>query len=153
MRRFLRAGLVTIALLAAASAGAAIGRIHKVLPHYLDAQGHHSISPSLFDRDAYQARLRQNPELRSGMRFDINWRVRSVKQTNFRLKLELRGIAQGNLPRQKTLERQVTGGSSARWAQIRLAGEDYRELGEITAWRVTLWEGDELLAEQASFLW
>lgn len=87
------------------------------------------------------------------MRFDINWRVRSVKQTNFRLKLELRGIAQGNLPRQKTLERQVTGGSSARWAQIRLAGEDYRELGEITAWRVTLWEGDELLAEQASFLW
>ena len=36
---------------------------------------------------------------------------------------------------------------------VSLSGEEYQKLGELSAWRATLWEGDRLLAEQKSFLW
>ena len=39
----------------AAAATAQTGRVVKVLPLYLDLKGRDAISPSLFDRDAYQA--------------------------------------------------------------------------------------------------
>jgi hypothetical protein len=145
--------LLGSALVGTISAPAAIGRVNKVLPHFLDAQGRHSLSPSLFDRDAYQARLRQHPELRSGLRYDVSWRVRSVKASTFKLRLELRGIAKGNLPQLKTLEQEVKGGVASRWTSLKLTGEDYQSFGEVTAWRVTLWEGDQMLGEQKSFLW
>ena len=153
MCRFLLFCLLGCLLGVSPEAGAAIGKVNKVLPHFLDTQGRHSLSPSLFDRDAYQAQLRQNPAQRSGIRYDIHWRVRSVKPATFKLKLELRGIAKGNLPQLKTIEQDVKGGVSSRWARITLAGNDYEQFGEVTAWRVTLWDGDELLGEQKSFLW
>ena len=40
-----------------------------------------------------------------------------------------------------------------RWNGIALTGEDYKAFGEVTAWRVTLWDGETMLAEQKSFLW
>jgi hypothetical protein len=145
--------VLAIALLGALPAGAAIGKVNKVLPHFLDTNGRHSLSPSLFDRDAYQAKLRQQPELCSGVRFDIHWRVRSVKGGGFKLKVEMRGNARGDLPLLKTLEQEVKGGVSARWTGIKFGGDEFKQFGEITAWRVTLWDGDELLGEQKSFLW
>ena len=153
MRRFFLICLLACVLGGPFSAEAAVGKVNKVLPHFLDAQGRHTLSPSLFDRDAYQARLRQHPELRSGIRFDVNWRVRSAKTSSFMLRIELRGVAKGNLPRQKTLEQEVKGGASARWTSLKLTGDDYREFGEVTAWRATLWDGEQLLGEQKSFLW
>ena len=153
MRRFILLCLLGLALGGSYSAPAAIGRVNKVLPHFLDAQGRHSLSPSLFDRDAYQAKLRQHPELRSGIRFDVNWRVRSVTASTFKLKVELRGVAKGNLPQLKTLEQEVKGGVSAHWTRLTLGGEDYQEFGEVTAWRVTLWDGEQMIGEQKSFLW
>ena len=39
------------------------------------------------------------------------------------------------------------------WTYVPFAGEDYRQSGRVTAWRVTLWDGDRLLSEQKSFLW
>ena len=153
MRRLILLCLLGCALGGSYSASAAIGKVNKVLLHFLDAEGRHSLSPSLFDRDAYQARLRQHPELRSGIRFDVNWRVRSAKPSAFKLKVELRGMAKGNLPRLKTLEQDVKGGVSSRWTSIQLDGDAYKEYGEVTAWRVTLWDGEQLLGEQKSFLW
>ena len=46
------------------TAGASTGRVFKVLPHFLDTNGVHTLSPSLYERDAYQAHLRQHPEKR-----------------------------------------------------------------------------------------
>lgn len=57
------------------------GRVTKVLLHFLDLQGHSALSPSLYDRDAYQAQLRKHPEQCSGMRFDILWRARAASPT------------------------------------------------------------------------
>ena len=137
----------------AATASAATGKIAKVLPHLLDAQGRHTLSPSLFDRDAYQAKLQKHPELCSGIRYDIHWRVRGAKG-ELKLRVELRGLSDGKTPNERTLEKNVKAGTGLlRWSEIEFAGEDFKTFGKITAWRVTLWEGDTQLAEQKSFLW
>ena len=154
MRRFFFLVIAALIGFASLSAFAATGRVAKVLPHFLDLKGRHSLSPSLYDRDAYQSQLRQHPEQRSALRFDVLWRARGA---NARLKLraELRGTASGNLPREQTLETEITpgNGSVSRWTSLKLAGAEYKEFGEVTAWRVTLWDGEQLVGEQKSFLW
>ena len=156
MNRLLIALLPVFLITATLSAGAAAGRVVKVLPHYLDLKGRHSLSPSLYDRDAYQAQLRQHPEERFGLRFDVLWRGRAAGGTTLKLRAELRGTAKGNLPSQTTLETGVkvgASGATSRWNSLTLGGEDYKKFGEVSAWRVTLWNGDQLVAEQKSFLW
>jgi hypothetical protein len=153
MRRFcfplMFAFLVAMALTASASSG----KIVKVLPHFLDAKGRHALSPSLFDRDAYQAQLRAHPEQRSAIRYDIRWRARPSWGA-VKLKLELRGITEGKTRRERTLEKIVDSGEGGSgWAGLALTGDEYRAFGEVIAWRVTLWDGDTLLSEQKSFLW
>lgn len=156
MRRLIAAFLPAIFLAVTFSASAATGRVIKVLPHYLDLEGRASLSPSLYDRDAYQAFLRLHPEKRSGLRFDVFWRGRVAGGTELKLRAELRGTAKGNLPSQTMLETGVKigrSGAAKRWTSLTLASEDYKKFGEVTAWRVTLWSGDQMVAEQKSFLW
>src|SRR6266566_9940835 len=89
------------------TADASTGNVRKVLPHFLDTNGFHTLSPSLYERDAYQAYLRQHPEKCSGLRFDVQWKTKPPTFGTLRLIVELRGIAQGNLPRQLVLEEKV----------------------------------------------
>jgi len=153
MRRLFLVTCSVLFLAAASSASAATGRVAKVLPHFLDLQGRHTLSPSLFDRDAYQKRLREQPELRSALRFDIHWRSRGVApDAKMKLRVELRGIARGDLRGTVALE-QAGRPATSRWDAVLFEGEAYRAIGEVTAWRVTLWDGDQLLGEQKSFLW
>jgi hypothetical protein len=136
------------------SAQAATGRIIKVLPQFLDLKGQASLSPSLYERDAYQALLRKQPELRSGVQFQIQWKTKGPAWEPLRLRLELKGFARGNLPTQQVLEQRLDpGGWFSHWARLTVSGAQYRELGDVTAWRATLWEGQQLLGEQKSFLW
>lgn len=154
MRRSLSYALSILICVATASAVAATGSVIKVLPHYLDLKGKHSLSPSLYDRDAYQAQLRAHPEQRSGIRFDVHWRAFGVTN-KLKLRAELRGTAKGSEPRQTTLEAEVNAGKTggSRWSSLPLIGDAYKEFGEVTAWRVTLWDGDQMVGEQKSFLW
>lgn len=39
------------------------------------------------------------------------------------------------------------------WSALSLSKDEYCTLGELSAWRITLWDGSNLLAEQKSFLW
>ena len=155
MRRLFIALTSIVFLAMTFPAGAATGRVLKVLPHYLDLKGRHALSPSLYDRDAYQAQLRQHPEQRSALRFDVLWRARSSTNGKLKLRAELRGIARGELPREATLESEVEvkASGTSRWSALKLEGENYKNLGEVTAWRVTLWDGEQLVGEQKSFLW
>jgi hypothetical protein len=134
---------------------AATGRVIKVLPFYLDLKGRHSLSPSLYERDLYQAYLLQNPEKRSGMMYDVHWKTKGTADAPLRLQVELRGIAEGNLPKQIVLEKALPsgGGWFGHWTGLILSGERYKQLGQVTGWRATLWEGDRLLGEERSFLW
>jgi hypothetical protein len=153
MRRVVTLMLSVLMLATTLSAAAATGRVAKVLPHFLDQKGRHALSPSLYERDAYQSYLRRHPEQRSGLRFDILWRVRTRSPANLKLKVEMRGVAQGHLPSEKTLEQEVKSGAGSRWTAITLSSDDFKALGEVTAWRVSLWVDDQLIAEQKSFLW
>jgi len=126
-------------------------KIIKVLPHLLDQEGRHSLSPSLYERDAYQHFLRKNPDQCSGLRFDVQWKAKAADWPRLKLRIEVRGS--------KTTEPYVREEAARRnhwyhrWSSLVLDGESYHRLGELIAWRTTLWEGDKLLAQQRSFLW
>jgi hypothetical protein len=153
---FLRCVCVFLLLATGARAESAVsGRVLKVLPLFLDLQGRTSPSPSLLDRDAYQAQLRSNPKLCSGIEFAINWRAKGPKDTPLTLRIELRGGQPGQLPTRAVLEQAVTpkGGLFGAWTSLKLLGAEHRRVGDVTSWRATLWQGASLLGEQQSFLW
>ena len=139
--------------LVAAAADAPKGRVIKVLPLFLDHQGRDALSPSLFDRDAYQVHLRQYTNEISALRIDVLWKAVNAADAKLNLRVELRGAGPDGLPRQTTLEKTVTPGSYRRWTSLTLADQDYKNFGGLVAWRVTLWSEDHLLGEQKSFLW
>jgi hypothetical protein len=126
-------------------------KVIKVLPQFLDLQERTSISPSLYDRDAYQAKLRREPKERSGLRFNVQWRSRDVPQ--LKLRVEMRGGNKQQTTRAvlETSAQHLSGLS--RWTPLTLSGEEYKKFGELVAWRVTLWDGEKLVSEKQSFLW
>ncbi len=147
--------LILCCLLALNSRAEALpGEVYKVLPQFLDKLGQASLSPSLYDRDAYQALLRRSPEKRSGLRFAVQWKARLPETEPLKLRLELRGVPVHDRLTTATRELAVRQhGRFSHWAYVILNEEDYKKLGEVTAWRVTLWDGEKLLGEQKSFLW
>jgi hypothetical protein len=153
MRRLLMSLLLLGSLSAALAGDAVAGRVVKVLPFFLDLKGHEALSPSLYDRDAYQAYLRRHIDQQSAMRFDVLWKVSNPGSTELKLRIELRSIARNGMPHQATLEQTVAPHFFRHWDTLMLTGEDYRDLGELVAWRATLWSGSQMLGEQKSFLW
>jgi len=144
--------ILLLGFIMCAAASAATGKVIKVLPQFLDLKGHSAISPSLYDRDAYQAFLRQHTTNISGMRFAVQWKAKGSSAA--KLRVEIRGVAQGGLPPRVVLEQPVKSGFIfSHWAYLPLTGGDYKRIGEVTAWRATLWDGDKLIGEQKSFLW
>ena len=151
VRWFKQLPLLLFVVLPALGAEDATAKIIKVLPHLLDRDGRYSLSPSLYERDAYQALLRKNPEKCSGLRFDIQWKAKSMAGTQLELRLEIRGSKEAKpLVLEQPVERNHW---YNRWSSLRVDGDDYLKLGEVIAWRATLWKGDRLAAEQKSFLW
>jgi hypothetical protein len=155
MRLFLAGLCITCVLVADVTAVASSGSLLKVLPEFLDLKGRNSLTPSLYERDAYQATLRDHPERRSAIRFYIQWKTKKPIWEPLLARVELRGIAEGKLPRQLVLERSVSnpGGFLSHWIEITLGGDQYRSFGSVTAWRVTLWEGQTLIGQEQSYLW
>jgi hypothetical protein len=153
MRRFLMILFLLGSLSAASASDAVTGHIVKMLPLFLDLKGRDAVSPSLFDRDAYQFFLRQHTNEISAIRFDVLWSASNAKNAELKLRLELHGVGPDNLPRQTTLEQTVTPHFFRRWTSFTLASDDLKNFGEVNSWRATLWSGDQMLAEQKSFLW
>ncbi len=137
----------------AAAPAAKAGKVVKVLPLWLDQQGRIATSPSLFDRDAYQAYLREHTNEVSALRFDVSWSADKNGTEKLTLRAELRGVGEAGIPRLKNLETEVAPGRFGRWTSLTLGGEDFKQFGAVVAWRVTLWNGSHLLGSQQSFLW
>lgn len=145
--------LLAVALGWVAEAAAASGRIYKVLPHLLDRQGRHTLAPSLYERDAYQAYLRRHSGECSALRFDVHWKARPPRTPALKLRLELR-TASGDPARPLVLEQPVEmKGRFSRWSSLTLEGEAFKNAGGVIAWRATLWADEVMLAEAKSFLW
>lgn len=132
---------------------AAADKVIKVLPHYLDLQGRHTLSPSLFERDAYQALLRKDPSKCGGLRFDTQWKARKAAGRAFKLRLEL-VTTEHPKATPFVLEQPVTPKRwFSSWTGLKLDAAQLKAVGEIIAWRVSLRDGDRTLSEQHSFLW
>jgi hypothetical protein len=150
-RKIIFSTILLLAFALCADAGSA--KVIKVLPHFLDQKGRATVNPSLFDRDAYQVELRDNPSKRSALRFDVQWKAAYYDYDMLKLRVEAKGI-KGREPTQLVLEQPLRlGGSFSKWTALTLRGEDYQKFGELTAWRVTLISGTNVVAEQKSFLW
>lgn len=142
---------VLLLLLWTAPLMAADGKIHKVLPHLIDKEGRHSLSPSLYERDAYQAVLRAEPARRGGLRFHVHWKAR--KSTALKLRIDGRG-SKNDQTSNFSIEQPVKPpGLFSKWSALTLHGKDYEAVGDLRSWRATLWDGEQMLAEQKSFLW
>ncbi len=151
MRSLLITVYVAALLAIASSAFAASARIVKVLPQFLDLKGQIALNPSLYERDAYQVQLRTHPEQRSGLQFAVQWGSRDTSR--LLLRVELRGN-RGKNGTKATIESPVRyRGIFTTWSKIPLTGDAYKNFGELSAWRASLWDGDQLVAEQKSFLW
>jgi hypothetical protein len=153
MRRLLTTLLLLGSLSTVMAGDAATGRVVKVLPFFLDLKGQVALSPSLYDRDAYQAYLRRHTNQRSAIRFDVLWKTSETGGAKLKLLVELRGVGPDGMPRQSTLEQIVTPHFFRHWDSLTLGGGDYKNFGELVAWRVTLWADNQRLGEQKSFLW
>jgi hypothetical protein len=151
MRRFLIA--LAILLLLAPAGWAGEGSVVKVLPQLLDLHGRHALSPSLYERDAYQFHLRKEAKLRGGARLAVQWKAKNVDWNKLRLRAEIRCLLEDNLHTVVKEEPVVKNGHFSSWSEFRIEGADYKTLGEIVAWRVTLFEGDHQLGQLESFLW
>lgn len=132
-------------------AGAAEGGIIKVLPHYLDAKGRHADGPSLLHRDIYQKFLRENPGKIRALRFDIKWRGTGLDPQAAKLRVEVRSSKAG-VP-VKIFEQSLKPSRRSQWAAVRIKPDEYKNLGKMESWRATLVVGDQVLAEEKSFLW
>jgi len=85
------------------------------------------------------------------LRFDVHWKAR--KSNALKLRIDMRGSLT-NQPTNVAVEMPVKPpGLFSKWSAIQVHGEDYSRLGELRSWRATLLDGDQVLAEQRSFLW
>jgi len=144
---------VIMILLCSAATGLADGKVYKVLPQLLDKQGRHTLSPSLFERDAYQEFLHESPEQRGGLRFAVLWKARNVADESLTIRVEFLSAAGGSsAPKlvEQTVKRPRFG---RRWTYIQVGEKDAQNMQELLAWRVTLWAGKKEIAETRSFLW
>lgn len=144
-----------LCLAAPGRAGDAVsGRVLKVLPLLMDLKGRTQTSPSLYERDAFQAMLRGHPAMQSGIEFAVEVKVSGPKETKLTMRIEARGGLKGQFPTQVVLEKSVTPtGMFSSWTSIKLTGDDFKKFGEVSAWRVSLWDGSRKVHEEKSFLW
>jgi hypothetical protein len=119
----------------------------------MDTNGAVATTPSLFDRDAYQAWLMEHTNEVSGIRFDVCWKARHADRQTLKLRVELRGVGAGGMPTEAVLEQTVTPKIFHHWISLTLAGQSYKKLRTLAAWRATLWNGQQEISEQKSFLW
>jgi hypothetical protein len=153
MRRLAASFLLLGFLLPAAAVLGAGGKVCKVLPQFLDNKGRNSLSPSLYERDAYQHYLRARPGLRRSLRLQVLYKARDLNWEQARLRAELRGLRTNSLETISLEQPVKKSGWFGNWAHFDITGDAYEKFGELAAWRVTLWEGDRQLSEQESFLW
>lgn len=129
------------------------GRILKVLPHLVDGEGRIALAPSLYQRDAYQARLRQHPDLVATVRYDVNCRVTGRKPSPLKLRLSLRTERRADAD-PLILEAAVKPGLFGRsWQTLTLDTSAYQQAGKVLAWQLELLEGEQVIGAQKSFLW
>ncbi len=145
--------LILLGLLVSCRLAGADARINKVLPLLLDSKGRVALSPSLYERDAYQAQLRLHPTNIAGLRFDVHWKAPRTSTNALTVRIELRTANRPGLAPLVVETQAEAPRFGSRWTHLALDGESFRKEGDVVAWRAVLREGDHELASTHSFLW
>lgn len=146
--------IATGCLFLSAEEQAAPVSVLKVLPYRLDNNGLHAVSPSLFERDAYQAYLKDHPDEVSTMRFDVHLRLREIDGKDVEVRVEARfGKGDSIETIKATVPLKKPRWGKRTWTSVTLDKKVYDPEAQMIAWRVTLLRGEEVLDTQTSFLW
>ncbi len=153
--RLLGMALLVTTLMSCSSASVGPGgRISKVkYYHLIPEMAVNSQDPAIeFERNyhLYGAIRWSDVMNRGGHYYDIFWKVDDRTQP-VTVRFEYR---QANLGlTSKTMEQEVTDVRRSNVTKFRVLGSDYRRDGRITAWKVSLVRGREVLAAHESYLW
>jgi hypothetical protein len=131
--------------------GFAVLKVNRTL---LDQFGHETdVVGDLQGQAAYQYDLRHDPFRQRGARFHIKWKA-PRRAERIRLVLDLQGLNPANESTRATVAaHQPDMDGWAEWTTLDIKGQQFKKLGEIMAWRVTLYSGDQVMAELPSANW
>lgn len=148
-------GLLMVACSSPSNVADAGGKIWKVKYYHLASIGTPipSADPSIpFERDyhLYGAISNKQREARVGNYYSVMWKVTDRSQP-VKVRLEYRQQATGLAV--KTKEMDVPAVDKNNVTRFAVIGEEYSTNGPVTAWRVSLVRGKQVLAESKSYLW
>jgi hypothetical protein len=83
---------------------------------------------------------------------EIQWKA-PKKSGDAEIRVELRGSSPIGTESVTLKETAQPTGVFSKWKSVKLEGDAYKKFGELLAWRVTVWQGGQQVAEQKSFLW
>lgn len=131
--------------------GCSVLKVNRTL---LDEKGYETdVVGDLKGEAAYQYVLRHEPRRQTGARFHIKWKA-PRKTDQLRLVLDLQGLNASNESTRDSISRSFPDRDDwAEWTTIDVTGAQFKKLGTIMAWRVTIHSGDRIMAELPSANW
>jgi hypothetical protein len=131
--------------------GFAILKVNRTL---FDNKGYETKEVGELKEEAvYQYELRHHPELQRGARFHIKWKA-PRGSAPFRLVLDVQGLTADNVSTRGTFTQDYPEHDGwAEWATMDISGKEFKRLGTIMAWRISLYKGDRVMAELPSGNW
>lgn len=87
---------------------------------------------------------------RGGQYYDILWKA-SDRTGPVTLKFEYRQANNGL--KTQSQEQEIVDVKRNNWTSFAVIGDDYQVSGQVTAWKLTLKRGADILATQQSYLW
>jgi len=82
-----------------------------------------------------------------------NGRPLAWRRTTVTIRLEVRTSQKYEVTPLVKEQPMKSTGLFSRWTAVTLDGDTFHEMGQVIAWRVTLWRAGQQIAEQKSFLW
>lgn len=131
--------------------GFAVTKVNRTL---LDKNGYETdIVGDLKGEAVYQYKLRHQPQNQYGARFHIKWKG-PKGASRIRLVLDVQGLTPSNESTRATIARDLPDLDGwAEWTTLDITGTQFKQLGEIMAWRVTILAQDRVMAELPSANW
>ena len=133
------------------SPGCAILKVNRVL---LDEKGYETdVVGNLKEEADYQFLLRHEPTKQQGVRFHIKWKAPRHARS-LRLQVEIRGLNAQNQTTSdvESLSLEENEGWAG-WSTLEVTEKKFKKLGQITAWKITLFSGGQAKAVLPSANW
>jgi hypothetical protein len=126
-----------------------VTKVHEVNTAKYETGGNRALA---FERRYwnYGAILANDLHLRTGQFFVVSW-VNKDSAGDFTTRFEYRQEKTRDVVRELKLNHAGVSGASR--SIFAIVGDAYKKYGAIVSWRFTVWRGDQLVAEEQSFVW